>query len=110
MENDLCDIDNGNYSKFQYLELTRPIKKVARVISMCKFENSSFFINAIGGQVLYDKLEFEEYGISLKFIKTNQIEYDQRNEPFEPNLSIIDVLMHNGKEGTKKLLNEYTLV
>ena len=31
-----------------------------------------------------------------------------KNE-FVPNLSIIDVLMFNGKNGTKRLLSEYTL-
>ena len=110
MESKLETVEYGIYSSFDYLESTKPIKKVARVIVMCKNENSNFFVNAIGGVDLYDKSEFSKYGISLNFIKTNNLEYPQFSEPFEPNLSIIDVLMFNGKEGTKKLLNEYTLV
>ena len=56
------------------------------------------------------KEEFKEYGIDLYFIKMDNIEYKQFSNEFIPNLSIIDVLMHNGKEGTKELLNKYTLV
>ena len=109
MENILARIEE-DYSPLAYLEKTHPIRKVARVIEMCRQEGSDFFVNAIGGKELYSKEEFAKYGISLHFVKTNPLEYRQFNNPFVPNLSIIDVLMHNGKEGTKNLLKEYTLV
>lgn len=99
-----------DYSLFPELELTKPIKKVARVLEMCKMEGSNFFVNAIGGQELYSKDEFKKYGIDLYFIKMDDIKYKQFSDEFVPYLSIIDVLMHNGKEGTKELLNRYTLV
>ncbi len=111
MEEQLCDIDKGDYSAFSYLTKTNPVKKVARVIVMCKNEDCTYFVNAIGGQSLYSKEEFKQYGIDLHFISTNSdIQYNQRQVSFEPNLSIIDVLMHNGKERTKALLNRYTLI
>ena len=111
LERQLVDIESNDYSRFSHLH-TLPIKKVARVLEICKAEDSNFFVNAIGGQELYDKDEFKQYGIDLYFIKMNDIQYSQNctDDSFEPNLSIIDVLMHNGKEGTKKLLNEYTLI
>ena len=109
MEEILKDIE-ADYSKLPYLEKTRPIRKVARVFEFCRRENSKHFINAIGGRELYDKDEFAQYGIKLEFVETHHIEYNQFGNPFEPNLSIIDVLMHNGKERTQQLLNEYTLV
>ena len=111
LEERLCDIENGDYSRFSHLH-TLPIKKVARALEICKAEDSNFFVNAIGGQELYDKTEFKQYGIDLYFIKMNEVQYDQNcyDGSFEPGLSIIDVLMHNGKEGTKQLLNEYTLI
>lgn len=99
-----------DYSIFPSLEKTKPIKKVARVLEMCSCEKSNYFINAIGGQELYSKEEFKKYGIDLYFIKMDNVEYKQFSNEFIPNLSIIDVLMHNGKEGTKELLNKYTLV
>ena len=108
MEESLSRIED-DYSVFPYL-VTHPVRKVARVLEMCKRENCNDFINAIGGQVLYSKEEFKIYGIDLHFVQTNFVEYDQFGMPFQPGLSIIDVLMHNGKEGTKRLLNEYTLI
>ena len=109
MEEELRQLDD-RYEAFPYMLKTRPVRKVARVIEMCKREGSDHYINAIGGMELYSKDEFARYGIQLDFIKTNPIVYDQFNNPFEPYLSIIDVMMHNGKEKTKQLLNEYTLV
>ena len=109
MEEKLRNIDS-TFDVFPYMLKTCPVRKVARVIEMCKREDSNHYINAIGGMELYNKDEFAQYGIQLEFIKTNNIVYEQFNNTFEPYLSIIDVLMHNGKEKTKLLLNEYTLV
>ncbi|NCU28937.1 MAG: hypothetical protein EOM85_04710, partial [Candidatus Moranbacteria bacterium] len=63
LEDNLLLVDNRDYTPFQYLEKTTPIKKVARVIEICKEEGSTFFINAIGGQSLYSREEFAKYGI-----------------------------------------------
>lgn len=110
IEEKLDAIDEGNYSAFPELTLTQPIKKVARVIEMCKAEKADIFINAIGGTELYDKEEFKKYGIDLFFIKTNAVAYRQFSDRFHPYLSIIDVLMHNGKEKTQALLKEFELI
>ena len=112
IEDDLKLVEQGDYSPYPYMELTRPIKKVARAIALCKKEGVSEFINAIGGMELYAKEEFEKYGINIRFIKMDEIRYSQKcnDGSFEPNLSIIDVLMHNGKERTKELLGKYSLV
>lgn len=111
LEDNLLLVDQQNYSPFQYLEKTQPIKKVARVIAICKAEGATSFINAIGGQSLYSQEEFAKYGIDLKFVQTDlDLRYNQFSHEFTSNLSIIDVLMHNGKEGTKQLLNAYKLI
>jgi hypothetical protein len=85
-------------------------KKVARVIAMCKIEKSNFFINAIGGKELYDKQLFKEHGIDLFFVETKKYKYPQFSKEFVPHLSIIDVLMHNGKAGTIELIKNYNLI
>ena len=86
-------------------------KKIERVISLCKMEECSCYINAINGQQLYKKSEFAKYGIELMFVKTDPlIRYRQFSANYIPNLSIIDVLMHNGKEGTKQILTRYELI
>ena len=59
---------------------------------------------------MYNKQVFAEYGIDLFFIKTHSIEYKQQWNKFEPNMSILDVLMNCGKEKTKDFLKEYDVV
>mgnify|MGYP001772597233 CR=1 FL=1 len=67
------------------------------------------YINPPGGRALFDKAKFRSANIELKFLVPNEIRYQQIGDKFEPWLSIIDVLMFNGIEKTKKLLEEYRL-
>ena len=92
------------------IESTKFDAKLMRVFEICKHENADVFVNAIGGRALYDKIKFKENGIDLYFVETEEIEYKQFSANFHPNLSIIDVLMHNGKDRTKDLLNNYKLI
>ena len=80
-----------------------------RLISICKQENASCYYNFIGGANLYSKDFFKQFGVELKFIELKKVSYVQFNGHFQENLSIIDVLMFNSVEATKKLLNSYEL-
>ena len=86
------------------------LKGQDKILDICRVLQADRYINAIGGQELYDYEDFIQNGIELKFLKPNKITYLQYKNDSIPNLSIIDVLMFNGKENTKSLLNEYTLV
>jgi hypothetical protein len=57
---------------------------------------------------LFDPKKFSASGIELSFLKSQEIEYPQRGD-FEPSLSIIDVLMFNGIEGTKNLMKNHSI-
>lgn len=105
---DFLDI-NTNITVSSTININHEYKSKDKVIALCKALNAKTYINPIGGTKLYNKAEFEENGINLKFIKTNQIEYKQFNNVFVPNLSIIDVLMFNSKEEVKEMLNQYKL-
>jgi len=80
-----------------------------KIIEICKKEKADTYINAIGGKELYDKKTFEMNSINLKFIKTNNIKYQQYTSDFTPNLSIIDVMMFNSPENIRSMLKQYTL-
>jgi len=86
------------------------LKGEHKILDICKIENADTYINAIGGQELYDNDFFQKQNIDLFFIKTNDVNYKQFNNVFIPNLSIIDVLMFNSKEEIKILLNKYQLI
>ncbi|WP_155403807.1 WbqC family protein [Variovorax paradoxus] len=67
-------------------------------------------INPIGGFDLLDAEKFKARGIGLSSLETPATTYSQSAAPFEPSLSIIDVLMHNGIAGTKELLAKRRIV
>lgn len=69
---------------------------------------ASEYINPIGGIDLFDAGQFSEAGIALTFLEPEPVAYE-RGGAFIPRLSIIDVLMFNGIEGTKPLLGSCTL-
>jgi hypothetical protein len=89
---------------------TKGLERAERLKTICKDLGTNTYINAIGGQQLYSKEEFEKVNIDLKFIKTKPIQYKQFENDFVPWLSIIDVLMFNSPEEIQSMLNKYDLV
>jgi len=92
------------------LQKNNELKGQEKVISICETLDASEYYNAIGGQELYSKNVFEEKSIKLFFLKTNPIHYQQFDNEFIPNLSIIDVIMFNPTQQINKMLNEYELL
>jgi hypothetical protein len=84
--------------------------KVLRALEICKKEGAHIFYNAIGGRQLYDQKLFKKHDIELQFIKTKPYVYRQFQQPFVPDLSIIDVMMFNPPEKITELLNHFELV
>lgn len=91
------------------INIDHNLKSKDKVITICKDLGANSYINPIGGYELYNKTDFEKNGLSLMFIKTNPIAYNQLGEGFLTNLSIIDMIMFNDKKTIIKYLNEYVL-
>jgi hypothetical protein len=89
---------------------TKKFGRSERLKKIIKHENASCYINALGGQELYNKSDFKASDIDLYFLKSNLKPYKQFSDEFVPGLSIIDILMFNSKEDCIKLLNDYKLV
>ncbi|MBX2980699.1 MAG: WbqC family protein [Flavobacteriales bacterium] len=79
-----------------------------RVLDICKQEGAKRYVNAIGGKDLYEKAVFGGAGIELRFLRSALPPYPQFAGPFVPGLSIIDVLMFNGPEEVRGMLDQYT--
>lgn len=92
------------------INMNHNLKSQDRVIEICRQLKADHYINPIGGTNLYDKKEFEKYGIKLSFLKTDDIIYKQFDNEFIPNLSIIDVMMFNSKDEINKMLDKFTLI
>jgi hypothetical protein len=87
------------------------LRSADRLIDICKQLGADVYINAIGGKGLYNKDVFAEKGLHLFFIESKSIVYDQyENDPFVPNLSIIDEMMFNPVKKISEMLNQYKLI
>ena len=85
-------------------------RRVSRVVEICRELGADTYVNALGGQELYSKEVFADFGLDLHFIRTRPNQYRQGPGAFVADLSIIDVLMHNGRDRTRRLLRDYDLV
>lgn len=92
------------------LQIDHSLKSEQKVIAINKCVQSKVYVNAIGGQSLYSKENFDKHNIDLKFIQSSPISYKQFTHEFAPNLSIIDVLMFNSKKNVQTFLNSFTLI
>ena len=86
------------------------LKGQDKILDVCSRLNATEYYNAIGGQELYSFEAFEERGMKLSFLKTDQIEYPQYGNEFQANLSMIDVLMFNSKEQVQDMLKRFELI
>jgi hypothetical protein len=69
------------------------LKGQERILDICQQENSSHYINAIGGQDLYENKVFSTKNIKLNFLKPEIKKYTQFKHDFVAQLSIIDLMM-----------------
>jgi len=92
------------------VNIDHTLKGRDKVVAICKKLNASTYINAIGGQELYDVQDFRNENLDLKFVKSPPLNYKQYNNEFVPWLSILDVLMFNKRQDVTNYLNKYTLI
>ncbi len=100
-------------TKFEVSSITYPnsidLSKAERLIAICKENGSDWYINPSGGKELYQKDTFNNEGITLSFIENELVPYAQFENQFIKGLSMIDVLMFNTPEESKKLISQYRL-
>lgn len=87
------------------------LKGENRILDICLKEKADQYINPIGGQLLYNKIKFQENGIVLNFINSQISPYSQNTDSFINYLSIIDTMMFcSPKEIKSNLINQYKLL
>lgn len=92
------------------LDIDASLRSANRVKATVLALGGDTYINPIGGTDLYSVDDFKKSGIDLKFHKIDNIEYNQFDNQFIPNLSIIDVMMFNSIDEIKKMMNSYKLI
>ncbi|MFV8570528.1 WbqC family protein [Marinobacter sp. SBS5] len=97
------------FRKTSELDYDRTASAKDRLIALSHKFEADCYINAPGGRSLYIKDDFEKSGVSLKFIDTLPLHYQQGTGEYVPHLSIIDVLMHCSPKEVRGLLARYEL-
>lgn len=92
------------------IEKDNLLKAQDKVLHICQLLGAKQYINAIGGQELYDKEVFVSEGVQLNFIKSELTPYKQFKGEFIAGLSILDVLMFNPVGDINGLLVSYSLI
>ena len=92
------------------LKKNSTLKGQDKILDLCSRLEADQYYNAIGGQKLYSYDVFREHGIELKFLQTDPIEYAQFQNEFQPNLSILDVMMFNSAAKIQEMMTKYTLI
>ena len=65
---------------------------------ICQKLGASEYVNPIGGKEIFDRSVFQQNGITLYFAKFDEFKYATPSFNYEPNLSILDVMMWNSAE------------
>lgn len=79
-------------------------------LEICSLLGATRYVNPASGQDLFDPTEFVRRGISLNFAQATDFVYSTTPYQFEPNLSILDVLMWNSPEAVSKAIRNGSTV
>lgn len=67
-------------------------------LEICTQVGADQYLNPMGGRALFDPAQFAARGVELQFMEGPEFRYETRPYAFEPDLSILDVLMWNSPQ------------
>jgi hypothetical protein len=67
------------------------------------------YVNAPGGDGFFDRKKYDQHNLHLTFLATNMRRYDQKRAVFEPQLSILDVMMFNSRSEILAMLDDISV-
>jgi hypothetical protein len=102
------DVD-FNYELFSKLEMntTEFESPRDRVLELCRLKDAHEYANLPGGTSLYQRDDFQKEGLKITFKKLPAMQYECPGYVFEPDLSILDVLMWNRPQDVRQYLDDH---
>ena len=107
---DYIGIEKKFHLASEIVDSQKELTRAKRLIHLTKLQDSSCYINPIGGASLYSKEEFLRGGVELYFIKQNYLPYKQyggSSSKFIEGLSIIDVMMSQSPDEIRSSLRDF---
>lgn len=90
---------------------TKGINRTDRLCAITKKLGLSQYLNLSGGKALYTKEDFAKRDVSLFFVESKAVYYEQHSvKEYVSNLSIIDVLMNNSEFEARELISGYNII
>ena len=92
------------------LEISPVLEPDDWALNICRaYPGADEYWNPRGGSGLFHREKYADCGIRLRFHEVQPVFYQQKGNPFEPSLSIIDVLMFNSASEIRNMLGRYRL-
>jgi len=106
----LFDVLKINIEIYRSSELNIEGKKTDLIINLCKKLNANAYISGSGGRKYVDMTKFKKANMLSYFRDMKQIEYKQQFEPFEPYMSVIDLLFNCGAEKSRRIIYDRGII
>jgi hypothetical protein len=100
----ICDYLDIQTNIVETSEGLTELKKGDGLMEITKKFNSKNYVNAVGGQSLYNKGDFKNNDIQLNFIEMGDVDFDNRYS------SILDLLFRYTKDHIKNEIKNYKLI
>jgi hypothetical protein len=79
-------------------------EKSEKLVSMCKFMGADTYLSGSGGKSYLNEDLFSHANIKVMWHNYEHPIYKQTSKDFEPNMSVIDLLLNTGKEAKQIIL------
>jgi hypothetical protein len=85
-------------------EVTVSGEKTERLVQILRQVGADYYISGPSAKEYIEADEFRSAGITLEYMDYNYPEYPQLHAPFDPNLSILDLLFMTGADAIKYII------
>ena len=75
-----------------------PEEPTGRLVKICKDLDATNYLSGAGGKGYLETESFDGAGIEVTFQDYHHPTYEQRNDAFEPYMSVVDLMMHCGAD------------
>ena len=77
--------------------------KTGRLVAICRAFGASRYLSGPSARAYVDDQQFREAGIEVDYIAYDYPEYEQRFPPFDPQVSVLDLLFMVGPESPRHI-------
>lgn len=109
----ICNVLGMDFNYTMYNEIEPTIEPASHpgewALHTCTALGASTYLNPIAGREIFLPKQFADRRIDLQFLTHPLAPYSQRNREFVPGLSILDVLMFNSLDETRRQINDYAI-